>query len=445
MLAADFCQDFSSQAMRIRRILDIQTEWVENYHQLSEGQCKRLQVAVALWRQPDVLALDEPTNHVDADCRDRLIVALADYRGIGLLVSHDREMLDALVTQCLFLGSSAVLRPGTYSQGRSQQQADLKSLAHQRKSTQSEISRLQNVKAMRTEEAVAADAKRSKRNIAKGDKDAKGRIDLAILTGQDGKAGQRSTQIDARLAAAKQRLEKLHVDKNYSANVWLDTQPARRKLVLEMAEGCFVMGTGQRVEESLAASTRPRSDTELAIPQLQIPHLYVSPTDHIAITGQNGAGKTTLIKAILRELDANLRLLYLPQELVIDQRRDQLIALRQLPKDQQGRVLSIVAQLNSDPDRLLSGSLASPGETRKLMLAIGMLGHPQIIIMDEPTNHLDLTSTEALETMLVACPCALLLVSHDQRFLTNTTSINWQLQPAPAGFQLTVKPWGDDS
>lgn len=474
--AQDFVLDYSSEALRIKRILEIDDDWVWRYDSLSQGERKRLQVAVALWANPLVLALDEPTNHVDALCRERLIEALKAYRGVGLLVSHDREMLDQLTSQCLFLGSNkAVMRPGNYSEGKEQEQAEHSSAVHERKAAKAELSRLQQVKANRDNEAARADARRSKKHIAQGDKDAKGRIDLAIYTGQDGKAGKRSVQMDARLSSAEQRLENARVDKVYNADVWLDAEPSHRRVLLELDEGCLAFGTGERIatkkggslkesmQRALAATCYARSaewknDPELKAEEqlksaaldtaadaakgagagLCIPHLAVGPKDHIALLGPNGAGKSTLIAALVHKLSSDLRMLYIPQELRFEERRQQLAALKELPQSERGRALSIVAQLNSDPDRLLSGNLASPGETRKLMLALGILAHPQIIIMDEPTNHLDLISTEALENLLAGCPCALILVSHDQSFLDATTSIRWIITPGEEGSHLTI-------
>jgi ATPase subunit of ABC transporter with duplicated ATPase domains len=72
------------------------------------------------------------------------------------------------------------------------------------------------------------------------------------------------------------------------------------------------------------------------------------------------------------------------------------------------------------------------------MLALGILNHPQLIVMDEPTNHLDLMSTEALERVLAGCPCALVLVSHDQRFIDATTHIRWQIERRGSRSGLTV-------
>jgi macrolide transport system ATP-binding/permease protein len=115
--------------------------------------------------------------------------------------------------------------------------------------------------------------------------------------------------------------------------------------------------------------------------------------------------------------------------------------VRRLAKDRLGHLMTIVSRLGSRPDRLLASDEPSPGETRKLLLALGMLGAPHIIIMDEPTNHMDLPSIEALETALADCPCSLLLVSHDQRFLQKLTRSTWHITAdpdAPDSFTLDV-------
>ena len=90
--------------------------WAERWPTLSHGERKRAQIAVALWRQSGVLLLDEPTNHIDLVARELLIEALASFRGIGVLVSHDRGLLDRFCRQCLFLDPPQVtLRPGNYT------------------------------------------------------------------------------------------------------------------------------------------------------------------------------------------------------------------------------------------------------------------------------------------------------------------------------------------
>ncbi len=151
-------------------------------------------------------------------------------------------------------------------------------------------------------------------------------------------------------------------------------------------------------------------------------------TDHVGIVGPNGAGKSTLLAHLRRLLATDLSVLDIPQEVEPDAREALVARVTALSPAERGQVLSTVAQLNSEPDRILEGGRTSPGELRKLMLAEGMLRAPELIIMDEPTNHLDLHSTEALERALAAYPGALLLVSHDHAFLRACTTRTWRVE-----------------
>jgi ATPase subunit of ABC transporter with duplicated ATPase domains len=89
--------------------------------------------------------------------------------------------------------------------------------------------------------------------------------------------------------------------------------------------------------------------------------------------------------------------------------------------------MTIVSRLGSRPHRLLETAEPSPGEIRKLLLALGITRVPHLIIMDEPTNHLDLPSIQCLAEALQECPCGLLLVSHDHYFLNRLTTIRWHI------------------
>ena len=76
------------------------------------------------------------------------------------------------------------------------------------------------------------------------------------------------------------------------------------------------------------------------------------------------------------------KVLYIPQEPDIAQKENTLKKIRELPSAQRGQVLSVVAQLNSDPDCILEGDTVSPGEMRKLMLALGILESPELLVME---------------------------------------------------------------
>ena len=110
-----------------------------------------------------------------------------------------------------------------------------------------------------------------------------------------------------------------------------------------------------------------------------------------------------------------------------------LESIKRLPNDELGRVMITISRLGSRPSRLLESALPSPGEVRKLLLAIGIVRGPHLIVMDEPTNHMDLPGIQCLESALADCPCAVLLVSHDEAFLEKITVTDWHLTRDDSG------------
>ena len=413
-----FALAYDGLAVRLRRDLAIEDEWLWRYDTLSCGQQKRLQVACALWAEPDVLAMDEPTNHLDSSTKRAISVALARFSGIGLLVSHDRELLDALCSQCLFVANgSALMRPGGYTQASSQAALERSSAIHARENARNEKMRIEREAQRRRDEAARTAGRRSLRGIGKRDSDARERRNLAVVTGKDGKAGKLSSRIAGRLETANAKLAANFVEKRYDADVWLDVEPSRRKVLVRMEPQTLVLGNAA----------------------LSVPMLHIGNTDHIGLVGDNGTGKTTLVKRIVESLPDGTRALYIPQEPSEVDKRAVLAALQDLPDARRGRALSIVAQLNSDPERILEGGVVSPGEMRKLMLALGILDEPKLIVMDEPTNHLDLGSTVALERMLTAYPAALLLVSHDVKLVASATRITWHISGIGDVYRLQVR------
>ena len=388
--------------------------------------------SLTVFCNPDVLVVDEPTNHVDASTRHALFTALSKFKGVGVLISHDRELLDALCSQCLFItNGTATMRPGGYSQVSSQVALERSSAIHARDIAQKEKARTEREVQRRREEASRVQARRSGKGIAKNDSDARAKKRHYIVSGQDGKAGKLSARIQSRLEKAEDNVANSKVEKRYDAHVWLDAEPSRRKVLFRMEPGHISVG------ESL----------------LSFPALFIGNTDHIGLVGDNGSGKTTLVKKIIASISTDMssmdaifantgrvdtKVLYIPQEPDMAQKENTLKKMRELPSVQRGQVLSIVAQLNSDPDCILEGDTVSPGEMRKLMLALGILDSPELVIMDEPTNYLDLGSTEALEQLLSVYPGALLLVSHDASLVSSATSITWRIQKSEDGYELVV-------
>lgn len=419
-ILVDFALDFGREARSLRKRLSLTDDMPWRWGELSFGERKKLQIACSLWQRPDVLAVDEPTNHLDREARAQLTGLLASFIGVGILVSHDRELLDTLASRCASFEASGprgethiVIRPGGYSQASSQAERERITAIDERKRAKDHLARLSAEREQRAQEAARADARRSKRGLDPKDKSARAKIDLAIVSGQDGARGKLLRQMDGRMAAAQDRAAATFVPKRYDGSLFLNAEPSSRKTVLHIPAGRIPCGAGT----------------------LELPELFVGNTEHIGIIGPNGAGKTTLLDHI-RELLARdgaeggrrLSVLDIPQEPSPGQREHILGNIRRLSPIDRGRVLSCAAQLNSEPDRIMEGATTSPGELRKLMIAHGLLNAPSLIIMDEPTNHLDLHSVEALEQALAQFGGALLLVSHDHAFQRACTNITWEIE-----------------
>jgi len=92
-------------------------------------------------------------------------------------------------------------------------------------------------------------------------------------------------------------------------------------------------------------------------------------------------------------------------------------------------VLSLVSLLGSDPAALLASKLPSPGEARKLALALGMGTATWLLVLDEPTNHLDLPSIERLESALLSYRGAIVVVTHDDDLAAAVTTATWTIDP----------------
>ena len=165
------------------------------------------------------------------------------------------------------------------------------------------------------------------------------------------------------------------------------------------------------------------------VPILEDVHLAVPRDAKIRVAGPNGIGKSTLLAAMMRgaQVDAS-RILYLPQELTARDGAAMLDSVRELPADERGRVLSLVAALGVDPDRLLESASPSPGEARKLAMAYGLGRQVWAMVLDEPTNHLDMPAIERLEEALIEYPGAMVIVTHDDALARKCTAIEWRLE-----------------
>ena len=127
-----FLEDDDGQAYALRGRLGIECDFLARWPTLSHGERKRAQIGTALWQAPSVLTIDEPTNHIDGDARALLLESLKRFRGVGIIVSHDRELLDELCRHTLWLDGQPKLIPGGYSKAKEQRALDRQTIIHER-------------------------------------------------------------------------------------------------------------------------------------------------------------------------------------------------------------------------------------------------------------------------------------------------------------------------
>ena len=416
----EMLEDFiwAPDATVLKAQLRVSEDWPERWSTLSHGERKRAQIAVALWREPAVLALDEPSNHIDADARRLLLQALQEFGGVGLLVSHDRALLDELCAQCLIIDPpEAILRPGGVTQAMAQQETEEESVRHASEVLKRTETRLQ---AEAQRRRVIADQKSSAARGSKqtkipiNDHDGRAMRNLAKMSGKDAYAGKMVAQMNQKAGKVAKERAGITVKKRYETGIWVEGASfTPRDFLLRLPASSLPLGGGR---------------------QLRFPDLEIGGSSRIALTGPNGLGKSTLIRHVLAHLQLPAeKLVTVPQEISAEESRALLESVKRLPNEELGRVMITVSRLGSRPARLMESALPSPGEARKLLLALGIVRGPHLIVMDEPTNHMDLPGILCLEQALADCPCALLLVSHDEAFLEKITTIDWSLSRDNAG------------
>lgn len=410
----------------LKSSLSLTDEMIEREQSLSGGEKKRLQLLAALSHSPEILILDEPTNHLDAYSRELMVRALRTFSGIGIIVSHDRSFASALSHRTVLIergtdeAASIEDIPLPLSEALDESERRRKAGRSAYDSILSAISEENSIAARLSEKSREKQRGLSKRGISSKDHDAKARIDGARLTGRDASL---DGAMRNHISHSRQLEEKLSSMR----------KPFMRK------EGLTLI-TGMHVPDL----SFPESVLSIGDYTLSVPALSIKAGSHIALKGRNGSGKTLFLRSFHEHLVGQGRerhVLYLPQEFTEEEISGIIASFLSLEDDEKGIILSDMYRMGSNPSALFSDSLAlSPGEMKKLAIALSRREGRSVLLMDEPTNHLDIVSMRILERMFRddGKNLTMILVSHDEAFLSACTDAAWEIKRDGQSGRLTT-------
>ncbi len=354
--------------------------------EFSGGWRVRLAMARALCARAALLLLDEPTNHLDLDAILWLEEWLRAFQGTLLVISHDREFLDAVIGRVLHIDNRAIRSySGNYSQ-----------FEHKR----AEELALQGALHARQARRVAEITSFVVRFRAKATK-------------------SRQAQSRLKMLSRMQTIVPAHVDSPFEFEFRRPAKAPRPLLTLEDAECGYA---GRRILAGINVS--------------------IGPEDRIALLGQNGAGKSTLTKLLAGEIAplagvrapaADLSIGYFAQQ-QLEQLSADGSAFWHMRRhggadyahgDEQS-VRDHLGRFGFEGDRAFEPvGQFSGGEKARLALALLVARRPNLLLLDEPTNHLDLDMRQALSVALQSFEGGLVVVSHDRHLIKAVADSLW--------------------
>ena len=344
----------------------------------SGGWKMRVALAALLFSEPDVLLLDEPSNHLDLEATLWLENFLKSYPGTLVVISHERDLLNNVVDTILHLeGGKVTLYAGGYDSFERQRAERMAQIAAAMASQDAQRARLQDYIARNSARASTA----------------------------------KQAQSRAKMLAKMQPIAAMADDPSLSFDFPSPTELKPPLITLDMAAVGYTEGA----------------------PILRKLNLRIDPDDRIALLGRNGNGKTTLARLLAAQLapmegemhaTGKMRVGYFTQYQVEELHGDDtpIEHMTRLMKGMTpGAVRGQLGRFGFSGDKATTKvAKLSGGERARLALALITRDAPHLLILDEPTNHLDVDAREALVQALNAYDGAVILISHDRHMVELT-------------------------
>ncbi len=349
----------------------------KNVKDFSGGWRMRLNLARTLMCPSDIMLLDEPTNHLDLDAIVWLENFLKRYAGSLVIISHDRDFLDAVTRFTLHIEHQTI---------------------HSYRGNYSAFERMRGERLMQQQAAF--------------EKQQKQRAHMESFVERFRAKATKAKQAQSRLKALA-RLEEIspaHIDSPFSFSFPESDKMSSPLLTLEKAEMGYSGNALLKVQ------------------------LSILPGSRIGLLGANGAGKSTLIRSLAGELPLisgkvhegeHLSIGYFAQHQLesIDATASPILHLQRLsPGAREQELRNFLGGFGFYGDKALEITEGfSGGEKARLALAIIGWQKPNLLLLDEPTNHLDLDMRHALTLALQSFEGAMILISHDRNLIRSTT------------------------
>lgn len=386
----------------------------QSFDTLSGGEKTKVFLAGIAVHEPDIVLMDEPSNHLDLFYRQKLYDFINDARMSMLIISHDRTLLNLLPGIYELSKDEISYYAGNYDFFRAEKEMKLNALQSRLEEKQKQLRIAKKTAIEAAERKQKHEVRGKKANIKKG----------------VGKMAMDTLQDRAEKSATK--LKDIHADKmnNLSGDISKIRQAIPDTKAMKIDFNTSDLHAGKILVDAKAVNFAYGDECLWAAPV----SFQVRSGERIAIRGLNGSGKTTLLKIIAGQLQptvgtlvrADFKYVYLDQEYSMV--RDNLTVLEQVQGFNEGQfedheVKTILNRFlfSSDtwdkPCEKLSG-----GEKMKLALCCLMVGGntPDMFILDEPTNNIDIQNIDILTSTIKDFKGTILVISHDEYFIGQT-------------------------